>query len=367
MPVTRTHAKYLCRFEKIRAPGLRAQAMHTLRALPLRWIIETVNWGVDMNRLKILIIGFAICLMPAIALAQPYPTRQLTMVVPYAAGTGADVVARALSRNLSEKLGQPVIVENKPGAGTNIGHAYVARSKPDGYTIAFASVAGLAANKSLYRNLNFDPQGDLTPVSMVGKGAMVVLATPASGVRSIEDLVKYAKSRPGKVNFGAANTFARVWIEVLKSAAGIQAETILYANAGTMLNDLMGGRLDFTVENTGTSRGLVSSGDLVPLAVTSKERGKFNADVPTLSELGITNLEADTWYAIYAPKGTPSEIVKRLNAEINAIQVIPEYARVKDFAEYAGGGGTPEEMGAFQASELEKWQGIAAKTGIRLD
>lgn len=299
--------------------------------------------------------------------AQPYPTRLITLVVPYAAGTGADVVARALGRNLGEKLGQSVVVENKPGAGTNIGHAYVARAKPDGYTIAFASVAGLAANKSLYRSLSFDPQADLTPVALVGKGAMVVLATPVSGVRTINDMIDYAKRHPGKTNFGAANTFARVWIEVLKSAAGIKAETVLYANAGTMLNDMMGGRIDFTVENTGTSRGLVSGGQLVPLAVTSRERGKFNADVPTLSELGITDLEADTWYAVYAPKSTPAEIVARLNAEINAIQSIPAYAQVKDFAEYSGGGGTPEELGAFQATELLKWREIADKTGIRLD
>lgn len=308
-----------------------------------------------------------VLLLPSLAAAQDYPTRPITLVVPFAAATGANGVARALANQLGKRLGQPVIVENRPGAGSNIGHAYVARSKPDGYTLLYGAVSGLAANKNLYSNLGYDPQADLTPVAFLGRGSMVVLATPASGVRSMEELAAFAKANPGKANFGSANTFTRVWVQVLGSAMGFKAEAVSYANAGTMMNDLLGGQIAFTVENTGTSRAMVSSGKLVPLAVTSKERGKFNANVPTLSELGITELLIDTWYTVHAPMGTPREIIMKLNAEINALQSDPDVIRAKDFAEYVGGGGTPEELRAFQASEIAKWREIADRTGIRLD
>lgn len=304
---------------------------------------------------------------PSLVNAENFPTRAITLVMPYAAGTGADGVGRALAIHLGKNLGQPVVIENRPGAGTNIGHAYVARAKPDGYTLIFGSIAGLAANKSLYSTLNYDPEIDLTPVAFLGKGAMVVLATPASGITSMAQLVKHANEHPDKVNFGAANTTARVWIEVIKSATGIQAETVLYSNAGSMITDLLGGQINFTVENTGTSRPLINSGKLVPLAVTSKVRGKFNPNIPTLSELGVTDQEIDTWYAVYAPKGTSSTIIKRLNAAINAAEADPEYVRAKDFAEYAEGGWTPEELGAFQTNEIAKWRDIVDRTGIRLN
>lgn len=319
-----------------------------------------------MKQIKALL--FCICAFFLLqAQAQNYPTRAVTIVVPYAAGTGVDALARALASNLGKSFGQPMVVENRPGAGTNIGTAYVARSKPDGYTLVLAANSGLAANKSLYSNLGFDPQSDLTPIAFIGKGAMVVLATPASGVRSMEQLVQLAKADPSKINFGAANTTARVWIELIKSATGIDAQTILYTNAGGMLNDLLGGQINFSVENTGTSRALIRSGKLIPLAVTSKARGKFNANVPTLSELGTTNIEVDTWYAVYAPKGTPREVVTKLNSAINALKKNEAYVRALDFVEYAGGGGTPEELGSFQAAEIRKWRQLVDQTGIRLD
>ncbi|WP_406625232.1 Bug family tripartite tricarboxylate transporter substrate binding protein [Acidovorax sp. SDU_ACID1] len=322
--------------------------------------------------MKLLFKSLVCCLctwlmFPTFAVAQDWPSRPITLVVPYSAGTGIDGLARALANNLGKSLGQPVIVENRPGAGTNIGTAAVARAKPDGYTLVIGANSSFAANKSLYRHLGFDPQADLTPVAFLGTGAMVVLATPASGIRSMEELVALAKSNPEKINFGAANTTARVWIELITSAAGIKAQTVLYSNAGTMLNDLVGGQIPLSVENTGTSRALVSSKKLIPLAVTSKTRGKFNATVPTLSELGITQLEVDPWFAVFAPKGMPSEIVKRLNAEINALQGHADYIRAKDFVEYAGGGWSPEELGAFQASEITKWRELVDRTGIRLD
>lgn len=323
--------------------------------------------------MKRFISSLALCLFAPFALlstaaAQGYPTRAVTLVVPYAAGTGIDKVARALANNLSKELGQAVIVDNRPGAATNIGVGQVARSKPDGYTLVIgASTAALAANKILYRNLGFDPQVDLTPVALVGKGTLVVLTTPASGVRSVEQMVRLAKADPTKVNFGVATTGARIWAELIKSALGIEAQIVPYASAGTMLTDLVGGQINFTVENTGTSRALVTSGKLIPIALASRTRGKFNANVPTLAELGVTDEELGLWWAVYAPRGTPKDIVARLNREINALLTNPEYMKARDFVEYIGGGESPEEIGAMQAVEVEKWRDLVKRTGVAIE
>ncbi|WP_454743504.1 Bug family tripartite tricarboxylate transporter substrate binding protein [Cupriavidus necator] len=321
-----------------------------------------------MTRIKALLLCVCTILAPlGEALADTYPSRPLTLVVPYSPGTGLDTLARAISTAVSPKIGQPIVVENRPGAGTNIGVSYAARAKPDGYTIVIGANSAFAANKSLYTHLNFDPVGDLEPIAFLGKGAMVVLTNQSSNVKSMADLVKYAKEHPGKTNIGAANTTARVWVELIKSMAGIQAETIVYNNAGGMLTDLMGGQVNFAVENTGTSRSLVSSNKLKPLAVTSKARGKFNATVPTLTEANLGQYEVDTWFAIFAPKGTPQPIIDRLNKEINSALTSPEVVKATDIMELSGGGGSPQQLRNFQVSEIEKWRKLVDKTGIKLD
>lgn len=321
-----------------------------------------------MNRLKAILLSACAILAPlGEATAETYPSRPITLVVPYSAGTGLDTLARAVSQALSPKLGQPIVVENRPGAGTNIGVAYAARAKPDGYTIVIGANAAFAANKSLYTRTNFDPIDDLEPIAFLGKGAMVVLTNPTSGVKTMADFVQYAKEHPGKTNIAAANTTARVWIELIKSMADIQAETIVYNNAGGMLNDLMGGQVNFAVENTGTSRALVGANKIKPLAVTSKARGKFNSTVPTLTEASLGQYEIDTWYAIFAPKGIPKEIITRLNKEINSSLASPEVVKASDIMELSSGGGTPKELRTFQISEIEKWRKLVDKTGIKLD
>lgn len=321
-----------------------------------------------MTRIKALLLCVCTILAPlAEATAEPYPSRPLTLVVPYSPGTGLDTLARAISTAVAPKLGQPMVVENRPGAGTNIGVAYAARAKPDGYTLVIGANSAFAANKSLYTRLNFDPVNDFEPVAFLGKGAMVVLSNHSVGARSMADFLRYAKENPDKTNIGAANTTARVWIELIKSMGGIQAETIVYNNAGGMLTDLMGGQISFAVENTGTSRALISASKLTPLAVTSKSRGKFNATVPTLTEANLGQYEVDTWFAIFAPKGTPQPIIDRLNKEINASLASPEVVKATDIMELSGGGGTPQQLRSFQVSEINKWRKLVDKTGIKLD
>lgn len=321
-----------------------------------------------MKRIHTLLLCVCTVLAPlGEAVAENYPARPLTLVVPYTPGTGLDTVARAISAAVSPRIGQPIVVENRPGAGANIGVSYAARAKPDGYTIVIGANSAFAANKSLYSHLNFDPLVDLEPVAFLGKGAMVVLTNQSSGAKSMADFIRYAKENPGKTNIAAANVTARVWIELIESMAGIQAETIVYNNAGGMLTDLMGGQVNFAVENTGTSRALVSANKLKPLAVTSKARGKFNAAVPTLTEAKLGQYEVDTWFAIFAPKGTPQPIIDRLNKEINGALESPEVVKATDIMELDGGGGSPQQLRAFQITEVEKWRRLVDKTGIKLD
>lgn len=320
-----------------------------------------------MKFLRTLVTLAAAAILPVMASAEGYPTRPITLVVPYAAGTGLDGLGRAIANTLSKSMGQPVVVENRPGAGSNLGVAQVARAKPDGYTLVIGANSAFAANVSLYKQLPFDPAADFAPVAFLGKGSMVVLATPKSGVTSMQELVSYAKKNPDKMNFGAGSVSARVWIELLKSMTDIKAETIVYNNGGVMLNNMLGGQLDFAIENTGTSRAMVASNKLRPLAVTSKTRGKFNAGVPTLTESGYGQYEVDTWYAVFAPKGTPPEIVQKLNAEINAAGKTEAVMRASDFMELLGAGGTTAELAAFQSAETAKWRVLVNKTKISLD
>ena len=273
---------------------------------------------------RLLISALCACafgMLPQLASAENWPERPLTLIVPYAAGTSIDRLARALATGLSTRIGQPVVVDNKPGAGANIGTVATVRAKPDGYTLMIGANSSLAANKYLYSTLPYDPQADLTPVAFLGTGAMVVVTSQGSGIRTMQDLLARAKAAPDKVFFGAANPTARVWVELAKPKIGADSPTILYANASPMFNELMGNQITASIDNTGTMRPLISSGKLVALAVTSQKRSKFDPNVPTLNELGLSDAVIDPWFAVFAPKNTPPQIVKKLERRDQRIAV----------------------------------------------
>jgi tripartite-type tricarboxylate transporter receptor subunit TctC len=300
--------------------------------------------------------------------AQTYPVKPIRIVVPFGAGAGVDVLARGIAKGLTDRLGQPVVVENRPGAGGNIGTEAAAKAAPDGYTLIMGSNGPFAANVSLYDKLPFDPVKDLSPVILMGRLPMILVANEAVSAASVADVIQMAKARPGTLNFGASNTTARVWVELLKSMAGIDVITVLYKNVGAMLTDLMGGQIQYAFENVGPSMSLIRANKIKGIAVTSPKRAGFAPNIPTLAESGLTRYELVVWLALFAPKGTPTEIIMRLNAEVNKIMFeSPEITQLIASIGMDPAGGSPEQLANYHRAEIAKWRELIKATGVQLN
>ncbi|MCZ7559323.1 MAG: tripartite tricarboxylate transporter substrate binding protein [Burkholderiaceae bacterium] len=301
------------------------------------------------------------------AFGQEYPSGPIRLIVPFGPGAGVDILARGVGKLLTERMGQPVVVENRPGAGGNIGVDTVAKAAPDGYTLLMGSNGPLAANVSLYEKLTFDPAKDLTPIVLMGRLPMILVANNAAPAGSVSDLVRLAKSSPGAVNFGASNTTARVWIDLIGRMTDTKSETVQYKNVGTLLADLMGGQIQYAVENVGPSMPQIRAGKIKALAVTSHKRAGFAPEIPSFGEVGLTRYDLVVWYAMFAPNGTPADIVQRLNAEVNKMmRDEPEIARLAASVGMEVEGGTPQQLGEFQKAEIAKWDELVRTTGIKL-
>ena len=300
--------------------------------------------------------------------AQTYPTKPIRIVVPFGAGASTDILARGIAKGLIERLGQPVVVENRPGAGGNIATEAVAKAAPDGYTLIMGTNGPFAANVSLYHNLPFDPVKDFSPIVLMGRLPMILVANESVSATSVADVIQLAKARPGTLNFGASNTTARVWVELFKSMAGIDVVTVLYKNVGAMLTDLMGGQIQYAFENVGPSMSLIRANKIKAFAVTTPKRAGFAPSVPTLAEFGLTRHELVVWFALFAPKGTPAEIIGRLNAEVNKmILESPELIQLSASIGMDPAGGSPEQLADYHKAEVAKWRELIKATGVRLD
>ncbi|MBN9428950.1 MAG: tripartite tricarboxylate transporter substrate binding protein [Burkholderiales bacterium] len=297
-----------------------------------------------------------------------YPNKPIRMIVPFGAGAGVDTLARGVAKGLSERFGQPVVIDNRPGAGGNIGTEAAAKADPDGYTLVMGSNGPFAANVSLYSKLPFDPLTDLTPVILMGRLPMILVGSKSAPANSVQEVIAAAKARPGAVNFGASNTTARVWVELLKSMGGVDVPTVLYKNVGAMMTDLMSGQIQFAFENVGPSMPLIKGDKIKAIAVTSPKRAGFAPEIPTLAEAGLTRHELVVWLALFAPKNTPAAIVSKLNSEIN--RMITESAELKQLALSIGidlAGGTPQQLGQYHAAEVRNWRSLVEMTNIRLE
>ena len=326
-----------------------------------------------MPRIASLLLITSLALSTA-ALAQPsrgsdaYPSKTVRLIVGLAPGGNPDTFARLTAKSLSDSFGQPFVVENRPGAGGNIGTEVVAKAAPDGYTLVMGSNGPFAANVSLYDKLPFDPLKDLAPVILMGRLPMILIANDAVSAASVTDMIQLAKARPGTLNFGASNTTARVWIELLKNMAGINVATVPYKNVGALLTDLMGGQIQYAFENVGPSLPLIRSSKIKALAVTSQKRASFASQIPAFGEFGLTRYDLVVWLALFAPKGTPAEITQRLNAEINKImQESPEIVQLIASIGMEPAGGSPEQLGEYHKAEIAKWDELVKATGVRLD
>jgi tripartite-type tricarboxylate transporter receptor subunit TctC len=303
--------------------------------------------------------------MPHIARAQAYPSRPVRLIVGFAAGGGNDIVARLIGQWLSERLGQPFVVENRPGAGSNIATQAVVNAAPDGYTLLLVGATN-AINVSYYQKLNFNFVHDIAAVASITHQPQIILAVPSFPARTIPELIGYAKANPGKVNVSSpgVGSISHLAGELLKMMAGIEMVHVPFSGNSPALTALLGGQVDVSIASLPSSIEFIRTGKLRGLAVTSTKRVEALPDVPAVIE-SIPGYEVNAWYGVGAPKGTPAEIIDKLNREIGAALADPHLkARIADF------GGTPvaqspAEFGKFIADETEKWSRVIRAANIK--
>ena len=311
---------------------------------------------------------FAAITAPAVA-AESFPTRPIRLVVPYAPGGNVDISARIVAPPLSEVLGQTVVVDNRPGAGGNLGASLVAKAPPDGYTLLVGSSGPLSVNPVIFKNLPYDSLKDFAPLSTVQSVPLIVLAGPKSGINSINDLVATAKSRPGKLTMassgaGTTNHFA---IELFSSMAGIKVLHVPYKGSGPALSELLGGQVETMVDQLAASIGYVKDGRLKVLAVTTAQRSGVLPNVPTLDELGYKGYQAATLLGLLAPTGTPKPVIDKLNAAIRKVMgntAVSERFRGLGTEPAAS---SPEEFSKRIREELAQWQALVKKLDLKFE
>jgi tripartite-type tricarboxylate transporter receptor subunit TctC len=322
-----------------------------------------------MHRIRMIFcrsLLLVIALAASAAHAQDYPNKPVRLVVPFAAGGSSDPVARLLAQKLGAFLGQPFVVENRPGAGGNIGADIVAKSRPDGYTLLFAA-GSFAVNVSLFEKLPYDPLKDFDPVIHVCMVNGILVVHPSVKANSVQELVALARAQPGSVTFGSAGngTILHLAGELFKSAAKVDMVHVPYKGSGPALADLIGGQVQTMFANMPGTLQHVKAGRLRVLAVTGDKRSSALPEVPTIAESGLPGFRAATWFGVLAPAGTPKEIVARLNAELAKALASPELI---DHLRTEGAdvvGGSPEQFGAFLKSEVERWGPVVRAAGIK--
>jgi tripartite-type tricarboxylate transporter receptor subunit TctC len=313
-----------------------------------------------------LFAGIAACVATA-AVAQPYPNQPIRIVAPFPAGGLVDVLARAVGDEMSKSMGQPVVVENKPGAGGNIGAELVASAAPDGYTLLMTSPGIQSINQFLYKSMPFDPEKAFTPISLVADMPMLVLVNPKTNIKSLKDLVAAAKANPNKMNFGSAGvgTTGHLGQALLVHVGDMKVTHVPYKGAAPAVNDLLAGHIDGVVDNPPIVMAHIRSGKLTPLAVAAKERLSVLPDVPTSVEAGLPGWQASSWFGLMAPAGTPPAVVQRLNEEVRKALKQPSMQRFITQSGIKLVGDSPEEFGKLIVDERKKWGEIIKAANIQ--
>ena len=311
-----------------------------------------------MKRRQLLQSAVSAALVPSLVQAQDkYPSKPITWVCPYAAGGNADSRSRQVAKAMSAILGQPIIIDNKAGAGGNIGTEVIARAKPDGYTIGMGNFAPLAVNHALFKKLNFDPANDVVPIGLIEKGPLILMVRNDSPYKSVKDIVAAAKANPGKLSYASGGIGGSHHLSgaLLENAAGIDLIHAPYKSGAAGATDLMGGQVQMMFEQMYSAMPAIKGGRLRALAITSKTRSPLLPDLPTMAEQGFPAIEVLNWQGLIAPKGISPELVKTLNAALNKALQDPE---VKEKILSQGnemGGGSPEVFAALIKTEAPRW------------
>lgn len=301
--------------------------------------------------------------------ADTYPNKPIRLVIPFPPGGATDIVGRLVAKHLGEAFRQPVVVDNKPGAGAAIGAEIVARSAPDGYTLFTGSPSSLTINQSLYDNLPYKPATDFVPISVVANTPGVLAVHPSVPAKNLQELIALAKSKPGKMTYASSGNgnFQHLVAELFKGKVGIDVLHVPYKGSAPALADTVSGQVDMILDVVPSAAPLIQSGKLRALAVTTTKRSELLPDVPTLDELGITGFDSSSWYAIVAPTGTPPAILDKLAAEIARMVKTPEMHAELLKLGAAPVGNTPAEAKAFIDAEAARWGALIRANGIKPD
>ncbi|MFO1080624.1 MAG: tripartite tricarboxylate transporter substrate binding protein [Reyranellaceae bacterium] len=301
------------------------------------------------------------------AAAQGFPTKPVKIIVPYQAGQGTDVAARYVAEQLSQALGQSFYVDNKPGAGGNIGTEAAAHAPADGYTLLMGTVATQTMNEFLYPSLGFDPGKDFAPVILVGMLPMVIAANPSFPANSVAELIAAAKARPDKIDMALPSTSARLVYELLKERTGAPLFGVPYKGSASALTEVMGGQVQTLIDTATATRANITSGKLKALGITTLASSDLLPGVKSVAEQGVKDFEVTPWSALYAPRDTPAAVVSLLNAEVGKILARPETRQRLQQIGFEAAGGTPAALASFENRERAKWGPLIKAAGLKGD
>jgi len=324
---------------------------------------------VTLRNISIALLGAIVVLLPAAASAQAYPSKPIKLVVPFPPGGPLDLAGRAIADHLAKAWGQPVVVDNKPGAGGNIGADLVAKSAPDGYTIVMGALSTHAVNPHLFAKMPYDALKDFAPVTLVATTPNVLVLNPAVKANDVKELIALAKASPGKLSFasGSNGSAGHLSGELFKTLAGIDIVHVPYKGGAPAMQDLLGGQVQFMFDNLANSTAQLKAGKLKALAVTTAKRSSLAPELPTMAEAGVPGFDISTWYGIMAPAGTPPDVVRKLNGEIVKFLGSDE-AKEKLKAQGAEPAPmTPEQFDAFIRAEWTKYAKIVKDSGAKVD
>jgi tripartite-type tricarboxylate transporter receptor subunit TctC len=322
-----------------------------------------------MQRFVKVVAGLALCAFAGLTSAQAWPSKPIKYIVPFAPGGTTDILGRTIADKLSVALGQPVVIENKPGAGGGVGAEFTAKQPADGYTIMGGTISTHAINASLYKSLGYDPIRDFAPITLIARVPNMLVVNTGLPAKDVKELIALLKANPGKYSFASSGngTSQHLSGELFKTMTGVDMQHIPYKGSPPALADVVGGNVAMTFDNITTAWPLAKGGKLRAIAVTTAQRSSVAPDVPTLAEAGLAGYEVGSWQGVFAPAGTPPEIVRRLNTEIVKIINLPEVREKLVALGAEPAPNSPEAFGALVKSEVAKWAEVVKKSGAKVD